>query len=110
MTASKTFLYFDKVGNKVLTFLSNGDGSDTMYRYAPEYEALFPKGLSEWALLIDYNYDGIPDIFTHSTYQNNSGIAVYKGSMQNGYLHYDLVCPLIKYERPGFYTHRCFQI
>jgi len=92
---------FDKVGYKVMTFLSNGDGSDTMYTYAPQYEALFPKTLYQWALLIDYNHDGIPDIFTHSTYQNNSGIAVYKGSRINGNLHYDLVCPLIRYTDQG---------
>ena len=100
----KDLFVFDKVGNKVLTFLSNGDGSDTMYTYAPEYEALFPSGLSQWALLIDYNHDGIPDIFTHSSFANSAGIRVFKGSIQNGYLHYDLVCPLIKYTDQGFTT------
>jgi hypothetical protein len=100
----KDLFVFDKVGNKVLTFLSNGDGSDTMYTYAPQYEALFPSDLVEWALLIDYNHDGIPDIFTHSLVSTSSGIRVFKGSMQNGYLHYDLVCPLIQYTDQGFTT------
>ncbi len=97
----KDLFVYDKVGNKVLTFLNTGGQADTMYTYAPQFEALFPKGLYMWALLIDYNHDGIPDIFTHSIYGNNSGIAVYKGSMQAGYLHYDLVCPLIKYNDQG---------
>ena len=98
----KDLFVFDKVGNKVLTFISNGNGTDSAYTYAPQYETLFPSDLSEWALLIDYNHDGIPDIFTHSLVNTSSGIRVFKGSMQNGYLHFDLVCPLIYYSNQGF--------
>ena len=97
----KDLFVFDKVGSKVLTFLNSGGVGDTMYTYAPQYETLFPTDLSQWALLIDYNHDGIPDIFTHSSLNNSSGIRVYKGSMQQGYLHYDLVCPLVRYYDQG---------
>jgi len=100
----KDLFVFDKVGSKVLTFISNGDGSDTMYTYAPQYEALFPADLTAWAILVDYNHDGIPDIFTRSKVITSSGIRVFKGSIQNGYLHYDLVCPLIYFSYQGFTT------
>ena len=86
---------FDRDGNKVLTYLSNGDGSDSMFQYAPQYEGVFPADLNQFAMLRDYNNDGIPDIFTFAA--ANAGMRVFKGSIQNGVLHFDLVCPLIKY-------------
>src|ERR1017187_8531358 len=46
--------------NRVLTFLNIGNGQ---YQYAPEYESYFPH-LLDWALLVDYNHDGKPDIFS----------------------------------------------
>ena len=91
----KDLFIFDREGSKVLTYISNGDGSDSMYSYAPQYEALFPQGLNQFAMLRDYNNDGIPDLFAFNGAQ--AGIEVFKGSIQNGILHYDLVCPVIKY-------------
>ena len=84
---------FDREGSKILTYLSNGDGTDSMFTYAPQYEAIFPSGLSQFVLMRDYNTDGVPDIFTFAS----AGIRVFKGSIQNGLLHFDLVCPQIKY-------------
>ena len=91
----KDLFIFDREGSKVLTYLSNGDGTDSMYTYAPQFEALFPPGLIQFAMLRDYNNDGIPDLFSFNG--NAAGIEVYKGTIQNGILHYDLVCPVIKY-------------
>ena len=49
---------FDRTGNKITTFLNNGDS----YSYAPEYDQLFPQSLSSWVLLRDYNNDNKKDI------------------------------------------------
>ena len=91
----KDLVAFDRQGNKVLTYISNGDGTDSMFEYAPQYEGLFPAGLNQFVLMRDYNNDGVPDIFTFAnTY---AGIRVFKGSIVSGKLHFDLVCPVIKY-------------
>jgi hypothetical protein len=50
---------FDRMANKVSTLIRDGE----RYRYAPEYETLFPN-VSNWLLIRDYNCDGKPDIFT----------------------------------------------
>lgn len=89
---------FDKVGDKVLTYLNNGNGTDSTFTYAPQYEALFPSDLFSWAVIRDYNKDNIPDIFTHA----NTGSRVYKGSYQNGLLHFDLVSDLLKFKSGAF--------
>ncbi len=51
---------FDRMANKLLTYLNVED----QYKYAPEYEELFPEGITNWILLRDYNCDGKKDIFT----------------------------------------------
>ncbi len=88
----KDLFVFDRIGDKVLTYTSNGTGGANTYDYAPQYEALFPDFFA-WALARDYNNDGIADMFVHV----NSGIGVFKGSMQNGYLHFDTVSNLLLY-------------
>lgn len=67
---------FERMGDLVLTFLQhNGE-----YVYAPEYEILFPEGITNWLLLRDYNNDGLKDIFTGDA----SGIKVYINKTQAG--------------------------
>lgn len=51
---------FDRMANKVMTYLNQNN----QYRYAPEYESLFPDDVSNWILLRDYNGDGKKDLFT----------------------------------------------
>ena len=51
---------FDRTANKVITFINE----KKVYRYAPEYEVLFPDDLDQWMLLRDFNCDGKKDIFT----------------------------------------------
>jgi hypothetical protein len=53
--------------------------NSTIYRFTPKYESAFPKDLYKWASVVDYNQDGLPDIFTHS-YNNSTGIRVYKNT------------------------------
>lgn len=60
---------FDRSTNRIFTFVAENN----RYRYAPEYEIIFPS-LQNWCLLVDYDKDGKKDIFTAS----NSSIAVYK--------------------------------
>lgn len=89
----KDLFVFDRGGNRVMTFTGNGTGGDTAFTYAPQYEGLFPADLNNWALIRDYNKDGIPDIFTHT----DLGTRVFKGSVQYGQLHFDLVSNLLIY-------------
>lgn len=84
---------FDRVGDKVMTYLKVAGKGDTSYLYSPQYESLFPADLNNWALIRDYNHDGVPDIFTHE----NTGTRVFKGSRIGGELHFDLVNPLLLY-------------
>jgi hypothetical protein len=81
---------FDRVSSNVKTFINNGEVGEISYSYAPEYESIFPT-FKHFALLRDYNGDGIMDIFTSS---NIPGIAVpgthvYKGVISNGVLSFE---------------------
>jgi len=53
-------MVFDRVGNKVTTFLFKAN----KYVYAPSFESMFPP-LFDWVVLRDYNCDGKKDIFTN---------------------------------------------
>lgn len=90
---------FDRASNKSLVFINHGGQGDTAYEYAPQFESLFPIDLNSWALLRDYNNDGIPDLFTHAPL----GTTVYKGRRDNNnVLRFDLVSPLLKYSEGQF--------
>ncbi len=65
---------FDREGNKFLTFLNTGIVDSICYTYAPRYELNFP-AITDWALLLDFNCDGVADIFAHT----NIGVQVFKG-------------------------------
>lgn len=69
---------FDRMGDLVLTFLQE----EGEYVYAPEYEALFPPGITNWLLLRDFNGDGRKDIFTGDAL----GVKVYLNKTQPGQL------------------------
>ena len=83
----KDLFVFDRSGHKVTTYINNGtpntvDYVDSTSKYAPK----FPH-LEDWVLLRDYNCDGKMDIFT---YNNNSGIKVYKNISSGGKLQFSL--------------------
>ncbi|WP_027421330.1 T9SS type A sorting domain-containing protein [Crocinitomix catalasitica] len=65
---------FDRTCNKILTFVQNGGPGENDFQYAPEYESDFPDNLHDWALLVDYNCDGLMDIFSY----NIGGTSLYK--------------------------------
>ena len=80
---------FDRNGDQIMTFIKTGVSGSLDYEYAPEYAAIFPP-LRNWALLVDYNHDGVMDIFSSSGYYPGS-VEVWKGSKdQNGRLTFRL--------------------
>ncbi len=82
---------FDKTGNAILTFINNGTPNQVDYTFAPEYINQFPKTITDWALLRDYNNDGIMDIFSYSTSIGIAGIDLYEGSYNNGVYSFEKV-------------------
>ena len=60
---------FDRNGDQILPFVHVGAPGTTDYRYAPEYISQFPS-LKSWALLVDYNHDGLEDIFASGDVAN----------------------------------------
>ena len=82
-------IVFDRVGERVTVYLAD-PGNDPAYVYAREYESLFPP-LNNWALIRDYNLDGIPDIVASDTIATVFGVQFYKGSDNNGTLSFELL-------------------
>ncbi len=76
MDGKDDLVLFDRMANKVITFLN----IDNEYRYAPEYESFFPEGITNWLVLRDFNCDGKKDIFTGDVL----GIKVFENKTQNG--------------------------
>ncbi|MBI3512186.1 MAG: T9SS type A sorting domain-containing protein [Bacteroidetes bacterium] len=83
---------FDRQGNKITTYVSNGTPDSVDYVFAPQYISAFPR-MHDWAILRDYNCDGKMDIFT----SNLSKIELYKNvSTVAGGLAFQLVTTGIK--------------
>ncbi len=81
---TQDLVIFDRTSNKLKTFL----GVNRQYKYAPEFEQLFPKNIRNWILLADYNCDGKKDIFTSSRF----GMTVYQNTTgENGLLSWKTV-------------------
>lgn len=74
----KDLFVFDRKGNVVLPFLHDGTAGSVNYTYAPEYAANFPT-LEGWALLRDFNGDGIADLFAYSDIPGIDGIMIHRG-------------------------------
>jgi hypothetical protein len=84
-------LVFDKMGDKVMPFLMDGNGQ---FSYAPQYRAAFANlhsvgrpRMHDWMLLRDFNCDGKADIFTYS----NGGFAVYRNDSEGSALAFTLM-------------------
>jgi len=69
-------LVYEKSTSQVRTFINKGIAGQSSYTYAPQYEAVFPKDLSNWVLVRDYNCDGIGDLFSYAI---PGSILLYKG-------------------------------
>ena len=93
---------YDKAGWKALAFLNTGSVGNPSFTYAPEYDPMFPKGLRDWAVIRDYNHDGVGDIFALTS---NSDIQVFKGFRNGSTLSYTLVVPHIMYKYGSNHDH-----
>jgi hypothetical protein len=84
----KDLVVFDREGGKISCFLNKGIAGQIAYEYAPQYALKFPKKLTEWVLMVDYNGDGKEDIFAAIP----GGVKIYKNtsSIQNG-IFFELV-------------------
>lgn len=69
----KDLFVFDRNGDQVLPFIKTGATGSLEYRFAPEFISVFPE-MRNWAILSDFNQDGVEDIFCSS--------GVYPGSME----------------------------
>lgn len=68
---------FDRRTRRILTYLNApAPGGGREWQYAPDYAALFPAGMLNWALLRDYDCDGRPDLFTSG--ENGVDIRVFR--------------------------------
>lgn len=79
---------FDRAGNVPLTFINEGTPNEVDYKYAPFYERFFPE-MIDWAMLRDYNGDGIHDIFTYSDFPGIDGMLVYTGKYVNNIIQFE---------------------
>lgn len=85
---------FDRQLQKAFTWLAVQENGQWRYSYAPEYEAFFPKDLTYWVLLRDYNCDGLKDIFTSSPL----GIQVFRQEQAaKGKLNFSLATDALRY-------------
>lgn len=55
---------FDRASSRFVTYVAVKNNGTIKYLHKPEYEFVFPK-LGQWALLRDYDGDGLADIFTY---------------------------------------------
>ncbi|MCR5888266.1 T9SS type A sorting domain-containing protein [Hymenobacter sp. J193] len=87
---------FDRMSNRATTYLNVTDAAGQhSWQYAPQYEALFPTEMRNWALLRDYDCDGRPDLFTHA---NGGDIRVYRQDVDaQGQLKFTLVSSQLQF-------------
>lgn len=80
---------FDRAGYRLSTYLAvHQPNGQFAWRYAPQYEAQFPAGLTDWLLLVDYDGDGRRDLFTRATL----GVRVFRNvTTDNGPLRWEKV-------------------
>jgi len=89
-------------GNRVSCFINNGGEGEINYSFAPQFSSLFPQ-LYNWAVFVDYNADGLTDIFTYSP--GWGGIKVYK-NISSTNLKFELVVdPFLTSFQGGGYTN-----
>lgn len=65
---------FDRSDDQIRIFLSKNIGGNDVYVEAPQFRFAFPNDLRYRAALVDYNDDGLPDIFTYGI----GGLKVYR--------------------------------
>ena len=99
---------FDRDGNIFRSFIYDTDIDG--FRYAPEYNDVFPEARN-FVLIVDYNADGVEDLFTFSHLPGIAGFQVFRGREDGGSLAFEAVTfgnhrDIIEYENSsGSYTN-----
>ncbi len=83
----KDLFVFDRMGDRIMTFINGGQPNISDYSYAPEFISAFPD-LYDWVILKDYNNDGKADIFTYA--KEFPGIIVYQ-NVSSSQFEFELV-------------------
>lgn len=86
----------DRSGHRVTTYINNGTAGQVDYHVAPQYIDAFP-AFEGWAILRDYNCDGMMDIFAYGPGGQAGGVDVYENisTIPNG-LQFQLVQHLLQ--------------
>jgi hypothetical protein len=90
------FIY-DKAGWKAVSFLNTGSAGHPSFTYAPQYDRMYPTDLRDWAVVRDYNHDGVGDIIALS---GNSDMETYKGYRSGNNLSYLMSYKKLMYPLP----------
>ncbi len=72
---------FDRQGDILRTYLRLPDSGRWQLDW--DYAKIFPP-IVDWILILDYNHDGVEDLFTSSSKTGVGGITVYRGAYENG--------------------------
>lgn len=81
---------FDRAGQVPLVFDYEGNGGSRSYNHRPDLKLPLPDSLVSWALMRDYNRDGIPDLFVAPTYASISGVQLYVGSIEDDQIKFTI--------------------
>jgi hypothetical protein len=77
----KDLISFDRQGDILRTYLRMPASGRWVMDWS--YLEFFPP-LVDWVLAVDYDKDGVEDLFTSSSVTGAAGITVYKGAYENG--------------------------
>lgn len=77
----KDLISFDRQGDILIPYIHLPASGRWIVNWS--YAAIFPK-LTDWVLIVDYNHDGVEDLFTSSSETGVAGISVYKGTLEGG--------------------------
>ena len=87
----KDLYAFDRTGDVHLSFLNMGNNvGEINYQYSREWLRYFP-AVHHFVLMRDFNGDGVVDIFCSAHDEFLNGFKVYKGFMENGFLHFERI-------------------
>lgn len=84
----KDLVVFEKSAARFIPFINEGEQGTINYRYDQSWVKIFPP-IKTWAVLRDYNGDGLEDIFTLG--QNNSNIEVWQSKRESGTIKFEKV-------------------
>jgi hypothetical protein len=79
---------FDRAGNTAIPFIYEGPAGEANYSIQWDVLDSFPP-LPLWALMRDFNQDGIEDIFASTHHPGVQGIDVFRGKEAGGKLAFD---------------------